>query len=106
MRAGRLNKRVIIQTRTTTDDEAGQPVISWSNLVAGDGKVWADVRDQSGREYMESGAVQSAVITKITIRKRSGLKAEMRILHGDAVYSIDAVIEQRDSLLLMCRRNG
>lgn len=106
MQAGRLNKRVTIQAPATGQDELGQPIIGWTNFImTGDGKVWASVADVSGREYIAAGAVQSAVLTKITIRYRDGVVAAMRVLQGGDVYGIEAVLRQgpRD-LLLVCKR--
>lgn len=102
----RLNKRVTIQQKSTTPDEIGQPIETWTNFVtAGDGKVWAEVNDVSGREYVAAGANQSAVLTKITIRYRAGVVSSMRVLHGTDTYSIEAALQQgpRD-MLLMCKR--
>ena len=100
--AMRLNKRVTIQQQSTAVDEIGQPVVSWSDVAT----VWADVKDVSGREYIASGAEQSAVLTKITIRKRSGIVSAMRVLHGSGTYGIDAVLESDRTMLLMCKRSA
>ena len=106
MRAGRLNKRVTIQAPATGQDELGQPIIGWENLVtAGDGTIAAEVKDQSGREYVAAGAVQAAVLTTITIRPRDGVAASMRVLHGADIYGIEAVLRPyRDQMALMCKR--
>ena len=98
----RLNKRVTIQQQSTAVDEIGQPVVSWSDVAT----VWAEVKDVSGREYIAAGAIQSAVLTKITIRKRAGIVSAMRVLHGSDTYSIDAVLESGLTMLLMCKRSA
>ena len=106
--AQRLNKRVLIQRRTTTQDGAGQPVESWANVVtSGDGKVWAEVADLSGREYLAADAEQAQTQTKITIRYRAGIESSMRVLHGATVYAIDAALDQAGrTILLMCSRGA
>lgn len=96
-----LNQRVTIQQQSTAVDEIGQPVVSWSDVAT----VWAEVKDVSGREYIAAGAEQSAVLTKITIRKRSGIVSSMRVLHGSDTYGIDAVLENDRTTLLMCKRS-
>ncbi|MDC8756258.1 phage head closure protein [Janthinobacterium fluminis] len=103
----RLNKRVLLQVRSVAQDEAGEPLpAAWVNVVAdGDGKLWAEVRDVSGREFVAAGATQNTVLTTITIRHRGGIAAAMRVLHGADIYNIEAVLG-RDGrqLLLMCSR--
>ena len=102
MNAKDLNQRVTIQQQSTAVDEIGQPVVSWADVAT----VWAEVKDVSGREYIAAGAEQSAVLTKITIRKRSGIVSAMRVLHGSDTYGIDAVLESDRTMLLMCKRSA
>jgi SPP1 family predicted phage head-tail adaptor len=104
--AYRLNKRVLLQRQVDTQDAAGQPVLDWVNVVAtGDGKLWAEVRDISGREFLSAGAEQSQVQTRIVIRGREGIDAGMRVLHGADEYQIVAPLRRSDGTLhLMCSR--
>jgi len=104
--AARLNKRVIIQRRTTARDEIGQPLPdAWENVIPGDGKVWAEVRDISGRAFIAAGAEQSKVQTAITIRHRAGIAEQMRVLCGADTYQIDAALGQDGrTIQLMCSR--
>ena len=105
----RLNKRITLQVMGPTQDAAGQPVAAdWANFIAdGDGKLWAEVRDVSGREFVAAGATQNKVMTTITIRYRAGVAAKMRVLHGTDVYSIEAVLGQdQRTLALMCSRGA
>lgn len=106
MRAGRLDKRVTIQSPATGQDAYGEPLNTWTNFVAdGDGKVWASIVDLSGREYVVAAAVQNLVLTKITIRYLAGVAAKMRVVHGARIYNIEEVLGQdKQSLLLMCSR--
>ena len=103
----RLDKRVTIQVHATGQDPAGQPLPSgWVNLMPdGDGKVWAGIRDISGREFAAAGATQNQVVSTITIRNREGIAAKMRVLHGSLIYNIEAVLGQDGrTLALMCSR--
>ena len=101
-----LDKRITLQARVAGQDEYGSPSQTWQNVVAtGDGKLWASIVDVSGREFLAAGGTQNAVTTKITIRYRDGVAATMRALHGDVVYSIEAVLEQDNhTSLLMCSK--
>lgn len=105
--AARLNKRVLIQVPPTGQDENGEPLTTWTDLVTDttDHKVWADIQDISGREFVAAEAGQNKVQTKITIRERSGIVPSMRVVHGSDTYNIEAVLGQDNrSLLLMCSR--
>ncbi len=105
----RLNKRITLQVIGQAQDAAGQPIAAdWTNFIAdGDGKVWAEIRDVSGREFVAAGATQNQVMTTITIRYRAGVLDKMRALHGADVYRIEAVLGQdQRTLALMCSRGA
>ena len=104
----RLNKRITLQVLAAGQDDAGQPTDAWTNVIAdGDGKLWAEVRDVSGREFVAAGATQNQVLTTITIRYRAGVRPKMRALHGADVYRIEAVLGQdQRTLALMCSRGA
>lgn len=97
--AGKLNRRVRIQSPAFGQDAAGEPSASWADVAT----VWARVRDISGREFIAGGGVQNAVQTGVVIRYRADVAAAMRILDGAIAYNIEAVLKQDDgSLMLMC----
>lgn len=103
----RLDKRVTIQVHAAGQDAAGQPLPSgWVNFLAdGDGKVWAGIRDISGREFAAAGATQNQVVSTITIRHREGVAEKIRVLHGNLIYNIEAVLGQDGrTLALMCSK--
>jgi SPP1 family predicted phage head-tail adaptor len=102
----RLNKRVQLQRPATGQDSAGQPLDDWDDVVAeGDKKVWAEVRDVAGREFVAAGATRNSVTTIITVRRRAGIGPDMRVLHGEKIYNIEAVLEpDQRTLQLMCSR--
>lgn len=88
MRAGALNTRVTIQSRSTAQDEIGQPIDSWQAVAT----VWADVRPGTGLEAVRAGAPVSVVRSSIRIRRRSDVTNAMRVLVGSTVYEIEAAI--------------
>lgn len=106
--AARLNKRVLLQVQGPARDAAGEQIDAWTNVIAdGDGKIWAEVRDVSGREFVAAGATQNEVQTTITIRYRAGVQQRMRVLHGADVYGIEAVLGQdQRTLQLMCSKGA
>lgn len=105
MQAGRLNRRIIIQQKAVTQDPYGEEVVTWGTWKA----VWANIRPMSGYQYLQASAqtVEAKVVTEIRIRFLSGINNEtMRVLHGTAVYEIEAVLheeERRRQMRLMCR---
>lgn len=101
MQAGKLNKRITIQSAGLVQDDIGEMVPGWPTFA----EVWAEITDISGKEYIAAGAVQNLVQTKIRIRYRAGIVASMRAVHGTDTYKIESVLGQdKRSLLLMCSR--
>lgn len=101
MRAGTLNQRVTLQSKSATRDSMGNEVITWATVA----ELWAGVEPIRGREFVSLRSGQSDLTTKITIRYRAGVTPLMRILHEGAVYDVREVINPRsknDSLELMC----
>lgn len=103
MRAGSLRRRVIIQNQTTTQDDVGQPLDSWTNFA----KVWAAVEDISGRELVRDGAVSAQVTTLVRFRHRPGFTSALRIIDGartlEAVAPAIDKSGRRRELEVMCR---
>jgi SPP1 family predicted phage head-tail adaptor len=102
VRAGQLRHRVTIQEPDPTQDEYGEAVPTWSDMAT----VWAAVEPLQGREFLEAQRVGAEVTTRIRIRYRDGIVAEMRVSWGDHTYDIEAVIhveERQREIHLMCR---
>jgi SPP1 family predicted phage head-tail adaptor len=106
MKAGPLNSRVLIQHLIDAQDEIGQPVQTWANLIAtGDGKVWAHIRYLNGIETVKSDAPVSVAKASIRIRRRTDVAAAMRVVFGSTIFDIKAVLpdeESRERLDLAC----
>ena len=87
MKAGQLRHRVQLQSRLEVFDDIGQPSTSWLTTAT----VWADVRYLSGLSAIKSGADVS--LTKCSVRMRHrAVNAGQRIVYGDEVFEIDAVL--------------
>ena len=100
-----LDKRVTLQVRAAGRDALNGQSKTWANLLPGDGKMWACIKDLSGRQYVAAGGVQNPVMTEITIRRRAGVASSMRILHGEFTYDIQAVLDKgNDWTVLMCKK--
>jgi SPP1 family predicted phage head-tail adaptor len=91
MRAGKLRDRITVQVQSTTQDDAGQPLTTWTDVAA----LWSDVQYTSGLSAIRSGMDTSNVKASIRIRYRVGIDAGMRILFGATVFSIEAVLPDK-----------
>lgn len=106
--AHRLNKRVLLQQLVAGKTASGAPTETWENVIkTGDGKIWAGIRDLTGRQYVAAGGTQNAVQTEIEIRHRAGVVPAMRVVHGADLYDIEAVLDQQGrALKLMCKKGA
>lgn len=87
--AERLNKRVTLQTRTTGKDDYGQPIETYQNVVTdGDGALWAEVKDVSGKLFIGADQVERSVTTEITIRARDDLPTSLYVLYKGDRYEV------------------
>ena len=75
MRAGALDRRVTIESKTVTRDDFGAEVIAWATFA----EVWAEVRDISSVEKVINEARTMARLTMIRTRYVSGVTSDMRI---------------------------
>ena len=102
MQAGRLNRRVTLQSPSQSVDELGQPIPGWTDVAT----LWADIRMKSGLEAIKAGAPVSTVQASIRIRYRAGINAGMRVVHNLQVYEILAVqpdVGGREYVDLVCQ---
>lgn len=103
MEAGKLNKRITFRAKSATPDTWGQLTNAWTDVFT----VWGSVADLSGREFLAAQAQQSEVTTRIIIRKRAGITADMHAACNGTVYNIiSSPIDdgQGRQLQIMCKR--
>lgn len=101
MSAGKLRHRVTIQQLVKADDGYGGIVETWQDVAT----VWATVEPLRGSERYRAQQVQSELTHKVTMRYRPGVKPQMRLLYGDRVLEIEAVIDVEERhrwLELLC----
>ena len=105
MLGGQLRDTITIQVRSSTDDAAGEPVLSWTDFAA---NIHANVTDMTGKEFVSGQAILNAVTTTVVIRYRVGVTAAMRVVSRGVIYNIQAVLEpenKRREMHLVCLRN-
>lgn len=87
MRAGSLRHRITIQTPTTTQDAAGQPIRTWATL-AGPVVLPAKVESVAGGETIRGRQVSAVAQVMFTIRYRSDITTQMRVIWDGRVLGI------------------
>lgn len=103
MQAGKLRHRVDLQKKVTgRNPETGGSIEVWQSVTT----VWASIEPLSAREFIAAGATQASVTTRITIRYRDGVTAQMRAVSRGKIYNIEGVLPDdksgREYLTLPC----
>jgi SPP1 family predicted phage head-tail adaptor len=100
--AGRLNKKISIESNAAARDSHGQDVESWSPHLT---DIWASIDPVRGREFFAARQFNAEVTHKVTIRYRTGISPQMRVEYQGRYFRIEAVIdpnERHEALELMC----
>ena len=111
MRYGRLDRRVVLQRRTSALTSSGQPVDSWSDIAT----RWASVAQPRGGEQFGTPQIVATEQVEIQIRysaATAGLNPGDRAIFPNtstaptAVYDIKAVHEigRREGLRIIAER--
>lgn len=99
MRAGDLDRRVIIQTYAITGvDPFNNPIGEWQDVAT----VWAQVLQQGGSEFLRAEEVTAERRVVFRIRWLEGVSALQRVIHDGTEHNITEVRElgRRDGLEL------
>jgi SPP1 family predicted phage head-tail adaptor len=97
-----MDRRVTILTYAPTQDEAGGVTEAW---IDGD-EVWAERRDQPGREILAAGQVNAEAGALFFIRWREGISPKDRLRCDGLEYDIIAPpreIGRKDGLEITAR---
>lgn len=87
MRAGDLDRRILIQRVTISESESGGQIETWNELAT----VWAKVEQQGGREFFATVQVISERRVVFRIRWIDGLTVLDRVVCDDEVHNIHEV---------------
>jgi SPP1 family predicted phage head-tail adaptor len=109
MLSGKLNRRIQIQSQTTTQDSFGQELQTWTTVYT----AWASIDIQASQLLYSTAEFMSKVTHRITCRWTSSVvvAANQRIVYTEATtgvvhtYEIQAALntKQRNrELILMC----
>ena len=97
---GKMNKRIIIQSPTTTPDGQGGRKNDFTTKYT----VWASIEPPTATTAVIQGAVSSEMTHAITIRKIDEQMAGYKVLHGAREYEILHSYENMyNGTVLQCR---
>ena len=104
MRAGDMDRRITIQERITGESPSGEPIITWEDV----GTVWAQVQQQSGREFFAAQQVISERRVVFRLRWLDGITVLHRVIYDDREHDIHEVRElgRREGIELHTTASG
>jgi SPP1 family predicted phage head-tail adaptor len=109
MQAGKLNRRIQVQSQTTAQDDFGQEQQTWTTQYT----CWASIDIQASQLIYSTAEFMSKVTHRITMRWTSStvIQPNMRIVYTEATtgvvhtYEIQALLNDKQSnrqLIAMC----
>lgn len=86
MRAGKLDRRLIIQRKSITYSDSGEPIETWATLAT----VWAQARPNRGDERFSVRQLVGTAVMTFLIRYRSdlALTVEDRLSYDGKTWDI------------------
>lgn len=96
MRAGELDRRITLKEPVRTTDTAGGIVTTYTDVAT----VSAKKRDVSGREKFRAEQVNAELTTRFTIRYRSDIQNDWRIVFKSKDYDILVIRETERNAVL------
>lgn len=92
MQAGRLDRQIVIQKATSTQNSYGEQAMGWSNLVT----LWARVNPLAGNELFRAQQIRAEIDTEFTLRHTTLIHPDMTIVYGGVTYDIHSIINVGD----------
>ncbi len=101
LRAGLLDRRVVLQRRVEETDSSGQAVVRWLPLA----EVWARVEPLGGRRNFGQEQWVAMGDVRFTIRWRPDVNPLHRVVHDGQAFDVVSVAEEgrREALLIVGR---
>lgn len=100
MKAGQLDRRILIQRRVTVRNEHGEEVEGWVDVAT----AWARFERVSGGEEFKAEQRTNRQQVRFTIRYRPGIEPTMTVVYDGERYEVEDVGEtgegRRDGLVL------
>jgi SPP1 family predicted phage head-tail adaptor len=92
-RVGRMDRRISFLKPIVADGDSNEDKITGWEKITTSPDVWAYKQDLKGREVVVADRVQFMYLTNWTIRYRTDLKGNYRLVHGTQVYEIITIAE-------------
>lgn len=86
---GKMRQRITLQKPQEVTDQGGGRSITWNDKET----VWAEVKPLRGQERIHSMGLANPVTHKITIRYRSDVSADWRVLYDSRYFNIHFVLD-------------
>lgn len=102
MRAGLLNRHVVLLNREERRDGANELIGEWVEVAV----ARASIRHTSGLSAIKAGAELAIVKASVRIRFRRDVTPGMRVQHGSDHYLVEAVLPdemRREHVDMVCR---
>jgi len=113
MRAGPLDRRVVIEKKAPAQDGTGEEVDTWAPVIAtGDHAVWMGKRDVRAGERFAAQQTVAEIDTVFTARWAPGFDEIQpdthRLVYRGRVYNVQGVTElgRRDGIEIACAARG
>lgn len=100
---GKLNKKVLIQSKAKTPDGQGGFSKSWSTISGGD--AWGMIETITGKEVFTAQQLNSQVSHKVTVRYNSAVDADQTVVFESRRFKIEwirDIQEEHKFLELYC----
>jgi SPP1 family predicted phage head-tail adaptor len=106
MQTGLLRKRLVLQQRSTAQDDYGQQVATWAAIAT----IWGQIESLSGQQLNKAQSIYNNVTHRVTARYQP-LFADIRqvgsyrILLGGRIFDVGASLnidERNRTIELLC----
>lgn len=87
MRAGTLDKRVILQSPAGSRDAVGERTTTWTTVAT----VWGSINPISARDLIAAGQTQTEITHRVRVRYSSALAAldsSWRVMFGSRIFVV------------------
>lgn len=106
MQAANLRKRITLQQRSSSQDDYGQQLTSWTTLFT----AWASIEPVSGAQLDRARSIYNETSHKVTLRWRPQLNdvrkvGSYRIMYADRIFDVGASLnldERNRTVELLC----
>lgn len=94
---GKLDKRIVLQKTTETEDELGNTKVGWQDYKS----VWATVKPYKSSEVNFMHKLKPEVTHRFYLRYRTGVYQDMRIKYRGHVFEIVGVLDMDEEHRLL-----